>query len=272
MVHDEKVMNFSDSGKGSLRAAIDAANSEPAGSIGRIDLDLPTIGGEVPGIPPLVPAIRPTTDLPALTAPVVIDGYTQPGSAPRTATTAANNLVVIDASGLTRGLKLDTKGSRISGFGISGADGPGIMVNGDQNTITGSYIGVTNDGAAEANADDGISIDFADNTVGGSGVADRNVVSANKRYGVHIVGHGNTIQDHRLGIAPGSAVALENTLAGVEIEGDDNTVSDSEIGDNGPGGRDHVRLAHHGPREPDRHGHGSCARSRQQRPGCQDAR
>lgn len=94
---------------------------------------------------------------------------------------------------------------------------------------------MTNDGTAAANAGDGIDINGANNTVGGSAVADRNVVSANNGDGVHVVGDGNTVQNDRVGIAPGSPAALGNILAGVEIEGDDNTVGDSEIGDNGPG-------------------------------------
>jgi hypothetical protein len=61
VIHDEKVTNVNDSGKGSLRDAINAANSEPTGSIGRIMFDLPTIGGAVPGSPSIVPTIQPTS-------------------------------------------------------------------------------------------------------------------------------------------------------------------------------------------------------------------
>src|SRR5688572_9516060 len=60
------VTNTDDDGLGSLRAAIDQANST---------LDRDTIIFEIPG--PGVKLIQPLTPLPPITQPVVIDGYTQ---------------------------------------------------------------------------------------------------------------------------------------------------------------------------------------------------
>ena len=46
--------------------------------------------------------ITPANDLPAVTAPIEIDGYTQPGSAPASVTGAATPIVTIDAVNTTR--------------------------------------------------------------------------------------------------------------------------------------------------------------------------
>src|SRR4051812_31702023 len=63
------VVNVDDSGAGSLRQAILNANSNPGTDTIAFDIQ----GGGVQ-------TIRPTTPLPAATGPVLVDGYTQPGS------------------------------------------------------------------------------------------------------------------------------------------------------------------------------------------------
>ena len=67
------VSNTLDAGPGSFRQAILDANAR-AGS--------DTISFNIPGSG--VHTITPTTELPALTSPVIIDGYTQPGSSANT--------------------------------------------------------------------------------------------------------------------------------------------------------------------------------------------
>src|SRR4051795_8557074 len=74
------VLNTNDSGPGSLRQAILDAD---AASGGEIHFAIP------PGDPGYVPAadafpIQPATPLPALTAAIALDGYTQPGASPNT--------------------------------------------------------------------------------------------------------------------------------------------------------------------------------------------
>ena len=72
------VLNTEDSDPGSLRQAIIDANANPnvGGLPDEIDFDIPGSGLQV---------ISPLTGLPPITDPVVIDGYTQPGSSPNTA-------------------------------------------------------------------------------------------------------------------------------------------------------------------------------------------
>src|SRR3954452_16733006 len=65
------VTNTDDSGPGSLRTAIEAANAtanSPANAPDVIAFDIPGTG---------VHTIRPLSGLPGMTDPVVIDGYTQ---------------------------------------------------------------------------------------------------------------------------------------------------------------------------------------------------
>ena len=68
------VTNTNDSGAGSLRQTIADANTH---------VGLDTIAFNIPGAG--IHAIAPVTALPAVTDPVLIDGYTQPGTTQNTA-------------------------------------------------------------------------------------------------------------------------------------------------------------------------------------------
>ena len=211
-----RVTNTADSGPGSLRAAIADANDRKQ-SIDRVEF-------HIPGIPLSSPVvIRPQTDLPALMEPVVIDGYTQRGSAPRTSSRAADIEVQINAHGLTRGLELKHHSS-VSGLAIFGAGGAGIVLDGDRNAVTGSYLGVTSDGAAIGNSGYGIVVTGADNHIGGSAAADRNVVAANGSGGVSLGGDRNVVENNRIGLGPGPAAVIPNRGPGVDVSGDDNVI------------------------------------------------
>ena len=78
------VDNTSDSGAGSLRAAITAANADPSPGTDNIYFNIPA--STAPGLNVPVPGFDPTTQdwtitlaspLPTITRPVAIDGYTQ---------------------------------------------------------------------------------------------------------------------------------------------------------------------------------------------------
>src|SRR5262245_34685828 len=68
------VVNTNDAGPGSLRQVILDSNAAPGAD---------TIAFNIPGTD--VHTILPQSVLPRLTGPVIIDGYTQPGSRPNTA-------------------------------------------------------------------------------------------------------------------------------------------------------------------------------------------
>ena len=85
------VTNTLDDGSpGSLRWAINLANSDPSNLPVTIDFDIPGTG-------PFV--IQPTTPLPAIVHPVIIDGYSQPGSSPNTLAQGDNAVILIDLNG-----------------------------------------------------------------------------------------------------------------------------------------------------------------------------
>src|SRR4051812_28950970 len=78
------VSNTTDSGSGSLRQAIVDANNHAGAD---------TIAFNIPGTG--VRTIALLTELPAITGPVTIDGYTEPGTSANTATGSDNAVLLI---------------------------------------------------------------------------------------------------------------------------------------------------------------------------------
>jgi hypothetical protein len=75
------VINTDDTGTGSLRQAITDANNHTG---------LDTIAFNIPGM--VVHTITPVTQLPSITSPVTLDGYTQPGSSANTLANGAKHV------------------------------------------------------------------------------------------------------------------------------------------------------------------------------------
>src|SRR5262249_30520141 len=97
------VTNTSDSGAGSLRQAILLANSS---------VNVPNvINFNIAGTGPFT--ITPATPLSTVTNPLVIDGYTQPGSSPNTLTNGDNAVLQIVLNGT---LIIDTSNSVVRGL------------------------------------------------------------------------------------------------------------------------------------------------------------
>ena len=109
------VSNTDDHGPGSLRQAIVDANDNAnmSGVPNEIDCDIAGSGLQV---------ISPLTGLPPITDPVVIDGYTQPGSSPNTVLDgdSATLLIVPDGSLalIADGLQLYAGSSMVRGLAI----------------------------------------------------------------------------------------------------------------------------------------------------------
>ena len=177
------VINTNDAGPGSLRAAILTNNVTPGTN---------TIAFNITGLG--VHSIQPQTPLPAITVPVLMDGYTQPGSATngQAAGNNGNLLILIDGSALTtnaNGLYITAGGSTVRGLILNqfaGTDGSGCAIriesNGN-NVVEGNFIGTDQSGLigfiTQTPDNVGIYIGSGSNVVGGVTPDTRNVVGGN---------------------------------------------------------------------------------------------
>jgi uncharacterized repeat protein (TIGR01451 family) len=206
-----------DGGMGSLREALDDA------ATGVCTLPC-TIDFNIPGPGPYV--IQPVDELPSIDDQTTVDATTQPGY-------AGVPLVRIDGqSSLTYGLEIDGDGNTVKGLSITGFTW-GIDIHGDNNTIEANYLGLDTSGAAAANGD-GIRISGNDNTIGGPAASKRNVISGNTSVGVFLESSatGNTVAGNYIGTDPAGTSARGNTT-GVTIvgEADGNTIGGATAAD-----------------------------------------
>jgi hypothetical protein len=242
-VHQTKfiVTNTGDSGPGSLRQAILDANTEPGTE---------TITFNITG--PAPHTIRPLSPLPPITGPVIIDGYTQPGSSVNTLANGDNAVLTIEidgtlagstANGLTiaagnstvRGLVIN----RFNGFGIG--QGSAIVLSGNSgNTIEGNFLGLNTTGTVRlGNSINDITIlDSSNNLIGGAASASRNILSGvNNDAGVYIKGvtanttaTGNQVVGNYIGTDASGTVALGNVSGVTIFFADGNTIGGTATG------------------------------------------
>ena len=181
------VSSASTSGPGTLAQAILDANAAP--NDGGPDV----IRFDIPGSGPRVIALDAT--LPAITDPVVIDGFSQPGASARSIEekTEGDVMVELDGSRLdrgTHGVTIRSSSSVIRGLRIHGFDGDAVRIEGGR-----------------------------DNRIEG------NVIEGNALAGVRVAGDGadgNTIVGNRIfanveaGIRLGDAAGAEDAPASVQ--------------------------------------------------------
>lgn len=191
----------------SLRDAISAANA-----VAGVD----TIAFAIPGDGPFT--ISPLTPLPAITDPVVIDGYSQPGATPNALAVGDDAVLLIELSGgaggedAPTGLRIDGggSGSTLRGLVINAFEHDGIVIAGASGiTVAGSFVGVDPAGtSARRNSWRGIlAYDGATAcTIGGLTPAARNIISGNET-GV-VLANGQT-----------SGVAIEGNYIGTDRSG-----------------------------------------------------
>ena len=158
------VTNTADSGSGSLRAAIEAADAS-TGSF-TIDFDIPTSD---PGYDPSTNfwTIAVASALPAVTELVTIDGYSQPGWTP----IGGGPVILVNGSNAGRGsdgLDLEADGISVFALLINGFSGDGVNVA-DTPIAEDVNVGVAaNYGSAVPNGV-GIYVTGADNLIGTDG-------------------------------------------------------------------------------------------------------
>jgi sugar lactone lactonase YvrE len=226
------VTNIQDTGPGSFRSALEAANAT---------LVLDTIAFDIAGAGPHF--IRPQSPLPEVIAPVVIDGYTQPGARPNPAADAASQTIQIALDGfqsgaLTDGLVIAAGGSVVKGLSIVRFPGSGVVVaNTGFVDIQGNLLGVDPAGAPTGNRRHGLLLTSAYATaVGGNGPASANWIGANFGAGIAIQGEdarGNHIAWNSIGAGRDGTAALGNAGAGVLIAAGENHVGADAAGRGG---------------------------------------
>ena len=196
--------------KCTLRAAIQTANENP---------DASEIRFKITGGSTLTKTIQPTSTLPTITAPLVIDGYTQPGSVTNTAATGTNAVPRVEldgrfitAAGLTAAAPVTIRGLAIYWFGR----GIQLSAGSDGSRILGNFIGTDAAGTQDrGNDSSGILVNAKDVRIGSIVLGDRNLISGNTSSGIN------------LGIAAGTAVIQGNLIGtsknarkGIPNEGD----------------------------------------------------
>lgn len=206
------VSNTNASGDGSLQQAIIAANATNG---------LDTIVFQIPGTG--VRTISPSSALPTITDPVILDGATQFNY-------AGTPLIELDGANAgtgSDGLRLTAGNSTIRGLIINRFYGAGISLQapGGSNTIQGNYIGTdwtgtTNRGNGQAATRMGgvLVQGSSGNVIGGTNPAHRNVISANGGSGIYLHNcSGSAIQGNLIGTCVFGTTALGNTTNGIGL-------------------------------------------------------
>ena len=205
----------------SLREAITAANNTANnGGPDVIEFNIPGASKQT---------ISLTSELPAITEQLYIDGQSQQGygSSPLVAldgSLVVGNGLTIEADGVV------IRGLSIFGFRYSGIDldtGNGILIrNSDEAIIYDNYIGVDQTGQTGVGNDrDGIRIigQSDDNVIGGVDIQRRNVISGNNANGITILGDAaaasasNEISFNYIGVGADGISDVGNSFVGVDL-------------------------------------------------------
>ncbi len=210
-------------GPGSLTEAIAAANARPGPDT--IAFNLP--GGGVHTI-----AVG-ATGLPEVTDPLTIDGYTQPGATPNTLAVGDNAVILVRIDGQIsgdppmphHGLVISAGASTVRGLALTGFpalinfltgellfDGTAIILqDGGNNTVEGNFIGLSSDELQNGGNSTGLRVCSANNSIGGTAPANRNIVAQNNLgIGIDPTAAGNLVQGNYIGTDPAGVEAMGN--------------------------------------------------------------
>lgn len=215
------VTSTEDSGPGSLRQAILDVNAIPGPH--RIEFNLPGEG---------VHTLAPLTALPTISNPVVIDGFTQPGSRTNSVSWGNDAVLLVRLDGinatnvLTAGLTLEGNRSTIRGLIIVRFDYGIDLDGGSDNVIMGNWIGIDFDGVARGHTFEGILVEAMGftpavrNVIGGPSPGDRNVISGNS-VGVFFFPDGasrNTVIGNFIGTDQSGRLPRGNVFSAVSVQ------------------------------------------------------
>jgi CSLREA domain-containing protein/uncharacterized repeat protein (TIGR01451 family) len=200
----------------SLREAIRAANANPGRD---------TIAFALPG-PRL---IQPTSGLPALSGPVVVDATTQPGWVDDPIVELAGNLAFGEY-----GLKVFGGDTEVRGLILNRWFNPALQVERwGGNVIAGNWFGLDPSGTVRTpNNSTGIVLASPDNRVGGTDSRDRNVISGSSS--ALLIGHAgadrNVVQGNWIGLNASGTAAVAVTTGIVVADAHDNVIGGSAPG------------------------------------------
>jgi hypothetical protein len=224
-------------GPGTLRQAIIDANADANPNI---------IGFNIGGSCPQTVSLITASPLPAITDSLSIRGYTQPGASPNTAATADDATICVQlrvsaGDSVAQGLRFTptdvTDTFDVSGLSIGGFD-DAIRIDGGNFTVGGNFLGVAADGVTPiTNGYSGIRVAASNayfattRTIGGSDVAQRNLISGNGT-GVNLLGGGGTtVRGNFIGTTRSGSTSLPN-VDGVYLATLSNYFTDNVIAGN----------------------------------------
>lgn len=174
-----------------LRQALTAANATATADTINFDIDVP-IRGDI--------LIQPQSNLPAITQPLTINGYSQSGTRVNDSELASNAAlrIRIDGAGSAaqHGLAVCASNTTVRGIAVTRFLQHGIIV-GDSPCaagvnavqLLGNFIGTTGGGGAAAgNTGSGIRVAGSFVSVGSLAIADRNVIAASGSSGIELRG------------------------------------------------------------------------------------
>jgi hypothetical protein len=243
-----------DGSTGTLRWAIGQVNADTADSAASPD----EIAFNIPGTGPFgIGPVSPTSPLPPVVRPVVINGYTQPGASPNTEATSDNAVLEIELTGGPAGNGLTISGgdSTVEGLAIGYSAGAGIYLGGNGgDVVEGNFLGTDIHGESSEPNFQGVVAVSSNNTIGGTTPAARNVVASNGFEDISLVNgsQDDLVQGNFVGLtASGTSTLVVQNLGGIYVDGGTgNTIGgttpgagnviggefEAGIADNGPGG------------------------------------
>ena len=200
------VTNTDDTGAGSLRQAITAANA--ASGADEVRFNIPGAGSHTIAVT--------SAPLPVVTGRLKIDGATEPGFAGIPLIRIDNNT----GATFTNGIDISAGNSQVLSLSVTGFGGGVSLRTNGANMVSGNRLGLTPAGAVDGNVVGvGIVGGSTGNTIGGTTAAARNVLSGNGE-GVFIdASNANKIQGNFVGVSPTGAAAMPNTAAGIRVTG-----------------------------------------------------
>ena len=231
------VTSSADAGPGSLRQAILDANASPGPD---------TIAFNIPGSG--VHTLIPESVLPAITDPVVLDGFTQPGSSPNAAGPGQpdDSVHTVELDGINGSpdracltVAVGGGGSILRGLVINRCPGDAVLLidSGGSNSIRGTFIGTDPTGAFAASVGGaGVRVRATSDPsaepgdlIGGESPEDRNLISGVAGAGVSLETRSNMVLGNFIGTNASGTGAIPNGT-GIFVDGAENQIGNADPG------------------------------------------